>query len=217
MLPGLSLFTAGYLKNIDIHYNTTTDFKLVKFIGIEPTVLVVNNSSSITYKDILEKDSYTAATPGVGTTSHIATSIIKNKNKNIVIVPMKGENEQFSNIIGGHVSWGIVSKFGADPHIENNTLKPVFTWTPERVYPNVPTAKELGIDDKGFYRAHFLITNKSFNKTLLITIKEILASPAFIKDIKSIGLTSTNVNEETFLRSEQDKISIMFKEITPND
>jgi hypothetical protein len=214
MLPGLSLFTASHVKNVNVEYNISKDFNLIHIVGIEPTVLVVKKSSNITYKDILNNPTYIAGTPGLGTSSHIATMMITNKNS--IVVPFKGENEQLVNIIGGHVTWGLISEAAATQHIDN-TLKPILTWSPERIYPDVPTAKELGINDYNFYRLHILITNQNFDKKLLATIKDILKTPAFNKEIKSIGLLPFKVNEETFLKSEQDKISTMFKELDIRD
>jgi hypothetical protein len=214
MLPGPSLFTASYMKNVNVEYNISKDFNLVHIVGIEPTVLVVKKSSNITYKDILNNPSYIAGTPGLGTSSHIATMLIKNKNS--IVVPFKGENEQLVNIIGGHVTWGLISEAAATQHIDN-TLKPILTWSPERIYLDVPTAKELGINDYNFYRLHILISNNNFDKKLMSLVKEILKSTAFKNEIKDLGIHRINTNEEMFLKTEQEKISNIFKEINSND
>lgn len=216
MLPGLSLFTASHFKNAEVQYNIGNDFKLVHFVGIEPTVLVVKKTSNIEYTDILTKP-LTAATPGLGTTSHIATLILKDKNKGTVVVPFKGENELISNILGGHVTWGIISQYGATQYIETGMLKPILTWTPERAISGVPTARELGVNDKNFFRAHILITNNYFDKRLLDEVKDVLKSTAFEKEIKNIGIHTTKVNEKEFLKLEQEKISAMFKDLTINE
>lgn len=212
MLPGLSLFTARQLKNTEVLYNIN-DFKLVHFVGIEPTVLVVRKNSNINYNDILNKE-FTAATPGLGTTSHIATLILKDKNKDVIVVPFKGENEQLLSLVGGHTAWGIVSQYGAMQYIETGTLKPILTWTPERSLNGVPTARELGINDRSFFRAHILITNSYFDKQLLDAVREVLKSPSFDREIKSIGIHTSKINEKDFLKIEQEKISTMFKDLT---
>lgn len=62
-------------------------------------------------------------------------------------VPYKGDAEQATDILGGHVDAGILSGV-ASPHIQSGRMRYLAMLTPKRVpqFPDVPTLRELGVD-----------------------------------------------------------------------
>lgn len=62
-------------------------------------------------------------------------------------VPYKGDAEQASDLLGGHIDAGILSGV-ASAHIQSGRLRYLAMLTPKRVvqFPSVPTLRELGVD-----------------------------------------------------------------------
>lgn len=62
-------------------------------------------------------------------------------------IPYKGDAEQVSDLLGGHIEASILSGVSS-AHIRSGTLRYLVMLTPERVkqFPDVPTLRELGLD-----------------------------------------------------------------------
>lgn len=62
-------------------------------------------------------------------------------------VSYKGDAEQATDLLGGHIDAGILSGV-ASPYIQSGRLRYLAMLTPERVpqFPDVPTLRELGVD-----------------------------------------------------------------------
>jgi len=87
---------------------------------------------------------------GPGTTNHLANELLKNLEKiNMVHVPYKGATLATVALIGGEVDEVIVSVASALPMIQTGKVRPLAVLSERRVatLPDVPTAKESGVDD----------------------------------------------------------------------
>ena len=87
---------------------------------------------------------------GAGTTNHLANELLKNLEKiNMVHVPYKGATLATVALIGGEVDEVIVSVASGLPMIQTGKLRPLAVLSERRVaaLPDVPTAKESGVDD----------------------------------------------------------------------
>ena len=87
---------------------------------------------------------------GPGTTNHLANELLKNLEKiNMVHVPYKGATLATVALIGGEVDEVIVSVASALPLIQTGKVRPLAVLSERRVVtlPDVPTAKESGVDD----------------------------------------------------------------------
>lgn len=87
---------------------------------------------------------------GPGTTNHLANELLKNLEKiNMVHVPYKGATLATVALIGGEVDEVIVSVASGLPMIQTGKLRPLAVLSERRVaaLPDVPTAKESGVDD----------------------------------------------------------------------
>jgi len=87
---------------------------------------------------------------GPGTTNHLANELLKNLEKiNMVHVPYKGATLATVALIGGEVDEVIVSVASALPLIQTGKVRPLAVLSERRVatLPDVPTAKESGVDD----------------------------------------------------------------------
>lgn len=62
-------------------------------------------------------------------------------------VPYKGDSEQVTDLLGGHIDAGVLSGV-ASAHIQSGKLRYLAMFTPQRVpqFPDVPTLRESGVD-----------------------------------------------------------------------
>jgi tripartite-type tricarboxylate transporter receptor subunit TctC len=86
---------------------------------------------------------------GPGTTNHLANELLKSLERiNIVHVPYKGATQAMLALIGGEVDEVIVAVAPALPQIRAGKVRPIAVLSERRVaaLPDVPTAKEAGVD-----------------------------------------------------------------------
>ena len=87
---------------------------------------------------------------GPGTTNHLANELLKSLEKiNMVHIPYKGATLATVALIGGEVDEVIVSVASGLPMIQTGKVRPLAVLSERRVatLPDVPTAKESGVDD----------------------------------------------------------------------
>jgi len=87
---------------------------------------------------------------GPGTTNHLANELLISLTKiNMVHIPYKGATIATLALIGGEVDEVIVSVASVLPLIQSAKVRAVAVLSEKRVatLPNVPTAKEAGVDD----------------------------------------------------------------------
>lgn len=214
MLPGISLFSNQNSKN----YNIFEDFEIVSFIGIESTILVVNSKNKIkNFNDFIEfsKNEFMAGgIPGLGTNGHFTSLILANNNKNIKLIPYKGERGIVNALLTNEISWGLVSKAVALPLIKENILNPILIWGPKSLneISNVPTAKNMSINDFDFYRWHILITNKNADSNIKNKLIKIISSSKFKNDLNQIGVENFDIfGLENFFLNQQNLINLINK------
>ena len=139
-----------------LNYDAARDLVAVARLALIQNVLVVHPSvPATTLKAFI---SLARAHPGklnfgsggAGTTNHLANELLKNLTKiNIVHVPFKGANEAMLALIGGQVEEVIVAVAPALPQIRAGRVRPLMVLSEQRVrtLPEVPTAKEAGLDN----------------------------------------------------------------------
>jgi len=217
MLPGGSLVTAPLTNPEAVKYNLDKDFIFVEYIGTEPTILVVNKQLGIkTFTEFLalsKKRSLFYGSAGIGTNSQIAAGVIAGQNKNLIHVPYKGGSAAIAGLLANDVQWLLESDATLSSLIASGNLIPIAVSFDRRLkdYPNVPTLKELGIDDKNYYRWHALVSNSSANVDILTIIKERLADPRLVDKLSTLGIHKTPVNDENFISSEYEKMKTIIK------
>jgi tripartite-type tricarboxylate transporter receptor subunit TctC len=200
-------------------YQTSRDFIFVKYLGAEPLLVVVNTKGTITnykkFNDFTKRYPTMYGSAGIGTSSHISAAIIANNNPMIVNVPYKGSATVLADLIENRLTWAVDSDAVLAPYIENNNLIPVAIYGHKRLakYPNVPTLKELKINDQEFYRWHVLVANANADAAVVSHIQQRLMDPKVKTAIENLGIDTTPVkNSNTFLKDETVKLQRIIKD-----
>jgi tripartite-type tricarboxylate transporter receptor subunit TctC len=89
------------------------------------------------------------ASAGNGTGQHITASVVFHlAGVQVTHVPYKGAGPAYQDLIPGRVDLFFDNAATAQPHIDNERVKPIAVSSPKRlsVLPNVPTVREAGVD-----------------------------------------------------------------------
>ena len=157
----------------NVNYDTEKDLVPVIFINNNPLVLVgrktLEPNTLAELLDLMKKQALKAATPGVGATGHLATTLLAQEAKiKVDQIPYRGAAPALQDIAGGHVD--------------------LFFATPQSVVQQVKAGqiKAYGITAKD--KSPELPTADSFNK-LNTTLQEIIADPAIVKSWADTGVS----------------------------
>ena len=151
--PSLSISPTLYKK---LNYDSVKDFAPISLVAEIPNVLLVPSSSPI--KSLKELIAYAKANPGklnfgsggIGTSNHLASELFKTLAQiNIVHVPYKGSNQAMIGMMGGEVGMVVVGIPPSQGQIKAGKVRALAVLSEERLpaFPNIPTAKEAGIDN----------------------------------------------------------------------
>lgn len=214
--PGL---IANPIITQSLTYQPSQDFVFVKYLGTEPLLVVVNTKGTITnykkFNDFVNQYPTIYGSAGIGTSSHLSAAIVANNNPMIVNVPYKGGAAVLTDLIANRLTWAVDSDAVFAPYIENNNLIPVAIYGKNRLvkYPNVPTLKELKINDQEFYRWHVLVANASADLAVVSHIQQRLMDPKVKTAIENLGIDTTPIkNSNTFLKDETVKLQRIVKD-----
>lgn len=189
------------------------DFVFLDYLGTEPLVVVVRNDGQIkNFKDFQNK-AKTETMPfghvGPGSSGYISASNIAQNNPNFLGVPYKGAPNIISDVLAGTLKWCVESNLTVGELIKDKKLLPIAVYANKRLsqYPDVPTVRELGINDQSIYRWHILLANKDADKKVVEYVRSSLASPEFRATIAAIGIDPKHPsNISIFLEDETNKM-----------
>ena len=155
------LFTAGaatgsseVLNPTGTPYRAQRDFTPLVFLGIQPTLMVVQ--SSLPVNDLKEFIALARANPGkfnyanssTGSAGHFAFSMLKlAAGIDVVEIPFAGAAPANLAFAQGEVHTIMGSLQGINPNLQSGKAKPIGVASAERMeaLPNVPTFREQGI------------------------------------------------------------------------
>ncbi|WP_306225223.1 Bug family tripartite tricarboxylate transporter substrate binding protein [Bosea beijingensis] len=136
------------------NYDPIKDFAPIGLVASAPQVLVVAKDSPLkTVEDLIAaakaKDGkLTFASPGVGTSSHLAGELIQQiAGVKFRHVPYKGAAQALPDLLGGRVDIYISSVPSAMVQIKEGVLRPIAVFANKRDadLPDVPTFEEKGL------------------------------------------------------------------------
>jgi tripartite-type tricarboxylate transporter receptor subunit TctC len=141
--------------NIMKGYPTYDLFDPICVVAQDPSAITVKTDSR--FKTLEDLISYAKANPrmvsastfGVGSISHLEMAAFeKATGTTFNLVPYKGAVPALTAAIGGHVDVGPAGCSEAKTYVEGKKLRPLVVFGSKRsqIYPDVPTAKELGYD-----------------------------------------------------------------------
>lgn len=140
----------------NLDYSIQKDFVPLALVASVPQVLVVNPSKfKGDYKQFLEEvkknpGKFNFGSAGSGTSHHLAGELFKIQTKtDIVHIPYKGAGPALKDLIAGQVDMMFDGLGSSAQHIKSGRIKPLMVAGSERnpAFPDVPSAKELGLPD----------------------------------------------------------------------
>jgi tripartite-type tricarboxylate transporter receptor subunit TctC len=140
----------------NLGYDPVRDLAPVARLTSIPNILLVH--PSVPAKTLRQFISLARGAPGrlnfgsggTGTTNHLANELLKHLEKiNIVHVPYKGVTQAMTAMMGGEVDEVVMPVTTAIPQIRAGKVRALAVLTEQRVpaLPEVPTAKEAGVDN----------------------------------------------------------------------
>lgn len=154
LIGGLSnlVFNAALYKTP--RYNPRTDFATIDLIASYPYVLVARSDLPVkNFQELMayakaHPDKLSIATGGAGSGQHIlAAALIKETGTRITVVPYRGAQGAYQDVLGGRIDLFIDVLPTIRPHVDSKRVKALFTTSAKRVasLPDVPTVKELAL------------------------------------------------------------------------
>lgn len=137
----------------NLNYDARKDFAPIGLITWLPYLFVVSpenpahNLSEFLASAKAKPNQLTYATTGIGTTSHLVTSVLLSKaGATMVHVPYKGSSQAQTDIVGGRTTATFDTMVSSLAMVKSGRLKALAVSTPERVpmLPAVPTVAEQG-------------------------------------------------------------------------
>jgi len=208
----------------NVNYDTEKDLIPVIFINNNPLVLVgrktleANNLTELLA--LMKKQTLKAATPGVGATGHLATSLLAQEAKiKVDLIPYRGAAPALQDIAGGHVDLFFATPQSVVQQVKAGQVK-AYGITAVEKSPEMPTAdsfvKAFGPKLEILYW-HALFapggTPDDVVNKLNATLQEIIADPAIVKSWADTGVSPYPKDQRTvaaaraLLKSEIDRWS----------
>lgn len=190
-------------------YDWKSDFAPIGSVSITPMALSVRKDVGIDNIDeLLEKassDDLLMASPGAGTTNHLASELLKKEADGTWrIVHYKGNAPAIASLLGGETVFSFDQLSVILPHVKDGVVVPLAVTSAERVeaLPDVPTMMETGRD--GFLAVTFtgLLAPDGTPNDVLQTISDALNGALESEDVKQrfadLGSISSLMSPEEF-------------------
>lgn len=184
----------------NVNYDTEKDLVPIIFINNNPLVLVgrktLEPNTLTELLDLMKKQTLKAATPGVGATGHLATSLLAQEAKvQVDLIPYRGAAPDLQDVTGGHVDLFFATPQSVVQQIKAGQMK-AYGITAKEKSPELPTAdsfvKAFGPKLEILYW-HALFapaeTPDDVINKLNATLQEIISDPAIVKSWADTGVT----------------------------
>ncbi len=140
-----------------LDYDLEKDFVPLALVAIVPQVLVVNpkNLPVANHKEFLDlikrsPGKYNFGSAGGGTSHHLAGELYKIQTKTFIThIPYRGAGPALQDLVGGQVDMMFDGLGSSAVHIKGGRIKALMVSGANRspAFPDVPSAKELGLPD----------------------------------------------------------------------
>jgi tripartite-type tricarboxylate transporter receptor subunit TctC len=184
----------------NLPFDTEKDLTPVMFINHNPLVLVGRKTlEANTLAELLalmKKNTLKVATPGVGATGHLATSLLAQEAKiSVDLIPYRGAAPVLQDILGGHVDLFFSTPQAVVKQVAAGSMK-AYGITASEKSPEFPTAesfvKQFGPKLEILYwHAIFAPTGtpEAVINKLNAILQEIVSDPALVKTWAETGVT----------------------------
>jgi tripartite-type tricarboxylate transporter receptor subunit TctC len=156
VITNISMLVTIPVMNPKLVYHPTRDLTNIAYVAGAPVVVAVNEPSGIKSigqlvargKKLSKPLSYSSS--GIGTNGHLlGESFGKLAKIDVVHIPYKGAAIGITDLIAGHINFGLPVLGSVASHLRSGALVPLAHSAGARVpeYPGVPTLKEIGYPD----------------------------------------------------------------------
>ena len=184
----------------NLPFDTEKDLTPVMFINHNPLLLVgrktLEPNTLAELLAMMKKSTLKAATPGVGATGHLATSLLAQEAKVAIdLIPYRGAAPALQDILGSHVDLFFATPQSVLKQVAAGTMK-AYGITSSEKSPDFPTAESF-VKIFGpkleilYWHALFVPTGTpdAVIDKLNATLQEIVSDPALIKSWAETGVT----------------------------
>ncbi len=220
MVGGTSnlVFNAGLYKSPKYD---RTDFATIALVGTNPYILIARPDLPVnSYQELLQliktqPEKITIGTAGPGSGQHIvAAAFVKEVNSRITLVPYRGAQAVYQDLLGGRIDLFIDSWPGAQAHVEGKRVKGMFTTNAKRLAraPEVPTATEIGLPKLEVVSWYTISAPVKTPPAALDVLRKAAAGaledPAVATRLEQAGVNVTPMTQdaaERFMKADYDK------------
>jgi tripartite-type tricarboxylate transporter receptor subunit TctC len=206
-----------------VPYDPVKDFKSVAMltrqmqaIAVHPSV-PANNLRELVALIKANPGKYSYATSGLGGSDHLTAELFKQTagNLDLLHVPYKGGAPAMRDVVAGQVPILITALSGIHPYWKSGQIRLLAVTGAKRstTAPEIPTAVEAGVPGLVAETCNFLTaparTPAPVIETLRAAVAKIMADPAFIGELVSLGwepvTESTPERTDEYVKGEIEK------------
>ena len=153
LTPQSALVIAAQMQ--DLTYRTPDDYDpVINLVAYYPMIAVRTESPYKTAQDLVadaktKPGEIRVGSPGEGTSSHLnLEEFMRVTGTKMTHVPFQGWGQSSPALLGGHIEAVVAQPGELKGQVDGKRMRVVVNFTPKRhpVFPDVPTAKELGWD-----------------------------------------------------------------------
>ncbi len=192
------LVSSSYTVNPSLYkncpYDPYKDFIPITLAAITPNILIVNPSvPAKTPKELIDAikanpNKYTDASPGVGTTPHLAAELFKATYKlDYVIAPYKGGGPAAQAVLANETPFSFVAMTPTTQLIKTGKLRALAVTTKKRsqALPDVPTIAEAGIQGQESETIQGILAPKGTPQAIVERLQKEIAAIVAMPDMQA--------------------------------
>ena len=175
-------------------YDPYKDLVPVSLAAITPNILIVNPSlPAKTPKELIDAikanpEKYTDASPGIGTTPHLAAELFKATFKlSYVIAPYKGGGPATQAVLANETPFSFVAMTPTTQLVKTGKLRALAVTTKKRstALPDVPTLGELGIAEQESETIQGVLVPKGTPQPIVDRLQKEIAAIVAMPDMRA--------------------------------
>ncbi|MEZ2722020.1 Bug family tripartite tricarboxylate transporter substrate binding protein [Paenalcaligenes hominis] len=227
ILSDHSAFTLNQKLYKNLNYDIKNDIKPVTLVAEAPIFLFSKTEGPLntaeSFLAAANSQNLRYGVPGIGTGTHLTAEMLNLEvDGNLTVVPYRGAAPALVDLVGGQLDFMFDVSAGSTAFVENNqlTVLAVADQVRSDLKPDVPTLKELGVNDVDF-RIWWGLGAQSKLKDELINqvqadVSEVLNNQKVIDDFRKSGIlvqTTTPLEMESLINGEISTVGPLIDEL----